>query len=360
MKVAVVLPRHNRFSPESATSIDLCAHDFVLHSRYRNTTTILCPLIKDPFDDVNVEMFQVRKESHIARAKRLVETLQDLKPDIVVVHQHLPTASVIAKKLNKKIPVLFHTHNFAKPPGGFLSRLKRENQYNRMAGIIFVSKACKTRFHQDWPFVGAKTHVVHNGLDFSEWKPALQREKTILYVGRLASEKGVMELVEALPTVLDEFKNWNAVFICSEGKSTDGYSTEVKLRLSALQDRVTLLEDQPHSVVKHWYENAAIAVVPSQFDEPFGRTAIEAFAGGAALITSGTGGLKEVVDDCAMVVQPCNPKTLTVALRELMQKEQLRKSLSEDGWRRGICHFEVIQSAATLDNLYDKVLQERQ
>lgn len=360
MKIAIVLPRHNRFSPDTATSIDLCVHDFVFHSRHREKTTVYCPLIDNPFHDVHISMFRQQSESHSARAKKIAQNIMhgsDM-PDVVIVHQHLPTASALVKYLPKKLPVLFHTHNFAKQPKGFFSRMKREKQYNRLAGLIFVSKACRSRFHQDWPLVTVPTYVVHNGLDFAAWTPVSEREKVILYAGRMAAEKGVRELVDALPKVLKEFVHWKAVFLCTEGKHASGYSTDIRLRLAALEDRVILLEDQSHTVVQHWYERAAIAVVPSQFDEPFGRTAIEAFAGGSALVTSGTGGLKEVVGDCAVTVSPCTANTLVPALKELMQKETLRKELSKKGLQRGARHFSVQQSAATLDDLYEKTVQQ--
>ena len=77
-------------------------------------------------------------------------------------------------------PVIFHKHNMttAVPRGGVLNNLRRRwrlRQYNSLAGIIFVSHACKDAFQKDWPEVQTPCAVVHNGLDFSEWYPSPQR-----------------------------------------------------------------------------------------------------------------------------------------------------------------------------------------
>ena len=59
---------------------------------------------------------------------------------------------------------------------------------------------------------------------------------------------------------------------------------------------------QPWSFVKAKCEQAAIALVPSKWDEPFGRTALEAHAGGCAVVSSGTGGLAEISENNAIVL----------------------------------------------------------
>jgi len=58
-------------------------------------------------------------------------------------------------------------------------------------------------------------------------------------------------------------------------------------------DRVRLLHSAPLAEVRSWMKRAAIALVPSTWAEPFGLTALEAHAAGAALVSSGRGGLRE-------------------------------------------------------------------
>ena len=170
-----------------------------------------------------------------------------------------------------------------------------------LAALIFVSEPCLSNFREHWPKCDVPNYVVPNGLDFSDWTPEPEREKTVLFAGRLVPEKGVLELARALAVVLPDYKDWNACFICNRTNKSPQYAAQVRAALSNMGNQSEIKENQPFEVVKRHMERAAIVVVPSRWQEPFGRTALEAFAGGAALITSGTGGLTEIVGDDAIV-----------------------------------------------------------
>jgi glycosyltransferase involved in cell wall biosynthesis len=87
---------------------------------------------------------------------------------------------------------------------------------------------------------------------------------------------------------------------------------------------------QPFDTVQALFSRAAIAVVPSVWEEPLGRVAIEALAGGCALVTSGRGGLAEIVnDDCAAVCAP-TVQALRATLETLIAHPELRHQLSRN------------------------------
>jgi glycosyltransferase involved in cell wall biosynthesis len=60
--------------------------------------------------------------------------------------------------------------------------------------------------------------------------------------------------------------------------------------------------------------------------EPFGRTALEALASGAALLTSGLGGLAEVCGPHAEVAHPADSEGLAVRLASLLDSPDLREN----------------------------------
>ena len=76
---------------------------------------------------------------------------------------------------------------------------------------------------------------------------------------------------------------------------------------------------------------AAIVVVPSRWPEPFGLTALEAMASGAALVSSGRGGLAELTAGAALRVDPDRPDALADALRRLANDPSERRRLAEAG-----------------------------
>ncbi|MCV6574501.1 MAG: glycosyltransferase family 4 protein [Cohaesibacter sp.] len=348
-RLAVILPRGMYFGSSKATSIDLCARDFVRYSKYYQNTTIFCEEVSDPFDDVMTCFHKAGQK------KQLYENIKTYDPDLVLVHQHQPTAYQIAKHLGD-VPVLLHRHNFVKHKTKWLSHFIHRRRFEHLSGLIFVSTVCRGDFLQHWPDVQTPSHVIHNGLDFSQWSPQQERENCLFFAGRMAPEKGVLELAKAAAIVLPKYPNWTLRLIVSRACDHPDYKDQVLSCLSDVMDQVDYLEDQPFQTVKEAYERAAISLVPSKFEEPFGRTAIEAFAGASALITSGTGGLKEVVGQNAVVIPDLATPTLTQAMESLLEDPQKRQNLAEAGRNRGMTTFSIQQVTNHLDLLYDRYL----
>ena len=112
------------------------------------------------------------------------------------------------------------------------------------------------------------------------------------------------------------------------------YTASVRAALAPLGEQAIIEEQRPFAEVKAAYERAAIAVVPSKWEEPFGRTALEAHAGGAALISSGTGGLAEVSGNAALILPEVSADAIGTALDRLVGDEALRVRLAEAGAKR--------------------------
>ncbi|MDX2204190.1 MAG: glycosyltransferase family 4 protein, partial [Hyphomicrobiaceae bacterium] len=294
LRVLVVLPRNMYFGEAGATSIDLTVRDLIEHRPAGVGCTVAVAHGGECFP--NHDIVRISETSTAQKARDIARHLRQHAYDVIVVQQHLPTAAAVAGQT--RIPVILHTHNFQKPmpANGVMGRLRRAyrlRRYNALAGIVHVSEACHGHFREHWPDVRGLQAVVHNGLDMTAWRARETREPSIVCVSRNVPEKGVLEAAEAVRAVLQERPGWSATFILSETAATDAYAQRT-LEVLLSEPRISVLLDQPHKVVKEAYEKAAIALVPSVWREPFGRTALEAHAGGCAVISSGSGGLAEV------------------------------------------------------------------
>ncbi|HKJ62848.1 MAG TPA: glycosyltransferase family 4 protein, partial [Hyphomicrobiales bacterium] len=275
-----VMPRGMYFGRSRATSIDLCVRDLMLASRNQHDALIYAEEIEDPFPDFMINTLPAKgKASSYKRANFVAAQAKRLKPDIIVVQQHLPTAAAIALCV-PNIKVVLHTHNFQKSYAtasgfsGWLKRSAKKLRYGRLAGIIHVSRACEEAFTRDWPELSMPSCVVNNGLDFSSWEPARERRTEIVYAGRCAPEKGVLELAQAVRSLLPLHPEWRSRFILSAADTHPDYFDKVRDCLAGLGESVIIQLQQPFEVVKTAFENAAIAVVPSICSESFGRTAL--------------------------------------------------------------------------------------
>jgi glycosyltransferase involved in cell wall biosynthesis len=74
---------------------------------------------------------------------------------------------------------------------------------------------------------------------------------------------------------------------------------------------------------------ADIAVVPSMWEEPFGLTVVEAMAAGLPLITTRSGGIPEICEGVATIVDRDNiVNNLTNAILELYNNPEKRVQMS--------------------------------
>ena len=360
MRILVFMPRNMRFGPSNASSVDLCVRDLIAASRYREATTIVCCENETLFPDLSIATYSDTVDA--SRRRKLAfasQQVSKVSADLIVVQQHLPTAAVLARR--SAAPVIFHKHNMttAVPRGGVLNNLRRRwrlRQYYSLAGIIFVSHACKDAFQKDWPEVQTPCAVVHNGLDFSEWYPSPQRLNEIICVGRAAPEKGIKEAALAMAAVLGADNGWRGRLILAEPNRFPEYLDEVLAAIRPIAQRVTIEFSQPFSIVQQRYQDAAIAIIPSKWEEPFGRTALEAHAAGCAVISATSGGLPEINADNALTL-PADFDAADVAdrLKTLMADADLRRSLAQRGLAHCKKQFSLENVSASADDFYDQI-----
>lgn len=354
MRILTLLMRRMHFGPRRATSIDLCTRDLLVHSAYRNTTLVLGEPVDEPFEGANFKAV-ARGKSSSSAAEAFVEAAAAERPDLVVVHQHLPSAAFVARRL-APIPVLLYRHGMAKP-GNWLHRWRHGRMYERAARVIWVSDTARMNWAAQYPHLAERGVTIHNGLNVRSWQPRLERERVVLCVGRAAPEKGILEAAQGVTQILAQREGWRARFILSRHDRADSYFASVVNALGPLGDRAEVLTDQPFDVVRRACESAAINVVPSIVAEAFGRAAIEAFAGGAALVSSRSGALREVTGNAALSLAEISPQAIGGAVRTLIDDAGLRASLAAEGRVRVQSLYDIRHLAAQLDGLYEQVVE---
>ena len=360
MRILIFMPRNMRFGPTNATSIDLCASELVSRSRYRDQTRIVCCENESLFQGFDIKTYPPSVDAHKRRKVAFaVKQAKESSADVIVVHNHLPTAAALARRTS--IPVILHKHNLTKAVGtsGALNNLRRRwklMQYRSLGGLIFVSEICRANFVRDWPEVRKPSAVVYNGLDFEEWQPAAVRRKEIICVGRATPEKGIKEAAEAIAHILAMEPSWSARLILSETHQHPSYLQGVLASLQPISSRTTIECSQPLALVRERLSQAAIAIIPSKWEEPFGRTALEAHAAGCAVISSGTGGLTEVSDRHAMYL-PNNfaAEHIVAHLKNLTNDDTARNRLAQEG--REYCEkkFELKVISECADEFYREI-----
>lgn len=358
MKIAIVLPPHSRFAVTTPNSIETVVRTLATKSRYRETIRVVCDESNEDTGDIAVIPVDP-SGGRWARSRRVVPALRDWQPDLIELHQHAPTAGMIARTFLNQ-PTCLYRHNFLRVPTNIFQRLRHNRRYAPFDAHILVSKAAQTAFANTFPRYSERSHAILNAIDFSAWRaPVRDRQPVIAFAGRAAPEKGFGELCAALSLTLDAHPDWRAVVVTSEWQAHAQWAEEALRPLARFGGRVTALRDQPQAVVRKALQRAAIAVVPSNCNEAFGLAAIEAHAAGAAVVSSGYGGLREASGKHALYLGSVTPREIAAALNKLITCPGQRLALAQAGQRFVAKVHDAVCRAAQLDDLREKLMAEQ-
>ncbi len=168
--------------------------------------------------------------------------------------------------------------------------------------VIVNSNYMKCELQRLFGLPFEKINVVPNGINLNNFSGiekdydfrrqyAMDNEKIILYVGRLVYEKGIQNLISAMPKILQGYNDTKLV-IAGKGGMLDELRSQANRM--GLGNKVYFTGYLNSKQVQKMYKCADIAVFPSTY-EPFGIVALEAMLAGIPTVVSDIGGLNEIV-----------------------------------------------------------------
>ncbi len=337
-RIAIVLPPREGFSPEAVGAIGLLVHrlsgpDDLVFGR---------PGAHPPFADrrfVPVAPSGTRLLRGALRyAAAIARTLRRDGCDGIEVHNRPDVACLLARRL-PEVPVRLFLHNDPQGMRRAATPAARRHLARRVR-IVAVSDWLAARF-ADRLHGAVPVPVLPNCLDLAALPASPpRRDRVILFAGRLVADKGADCFVRAGAAVLPRLRGWRMEMIGADRFEAGRADTpfERALRHQAEAAGIVLGGYRPHRAVLEAMARAAIVVVPSRWPEPFGLTALEAMACGAALICSGRGGLAALANGAALIVDPEQPGALEAALLRLAADRGLRARLGRAGRERALAY----------------------
>lgn len=132
--------------------------------------------------------------------------------------------------------------------------------------------------------------TVYNGVSTRDFSFSAEHEDYLLYTGRIIPEKGVKEAIQ-----IAQATNNRLLIIGPVPPRYQGYFEQyVK---PYLNDKVLYLGFIERDKILPYYQKAKALLLPLQWEEPFGLTAIEAMACGTPAIAIGRGSMPEIIKD---------------------------------------------------------------
>ena len=283
--------------------------------------------------------------------------------DVIAVQDWLSAIAGLSLAKDRKVPVVFHIHSaeWGRQPGGGGSASVRNfeaSMAHHADAVVTVSHAMREDLiAHGWD--AGKIHTVWNGVDPKRYRPGIATTAetdalrarygipngvpVILYVGRLVPEKGVLPMIEAVPSVLASNPDAHLVVLGAgqmEGPMRTriadlGVSGQVHMRAELVSE---------HERIVH-FEMCDVGLFPSTY-EPFGIVTLEAMAIGKACVAGARGvvGFRDQVVPSGDVqtglhVDGGNPTDIAWGLNEALSDRHRLANWGANGRARVLAEF---------------------
>ncbi len=322
MKIGILLPYKENFSPEYPGAVSLFVNETSINSKYKKNiivfgNTKFKKKFKLRYQNIDLYNNPLRSQTK-AYVNKFIFLQNKYNLSIIEIHNRPSYINLLKKKLNKKILALYF-HNDPLSMDGSKTIEDRKNLLKTCYKIIFNSNWSKKRFLEglENKFVNSEKLVVFFQSAKKNNKTILKnKKKWITFVGKLNSAKGYDVFAKAIKNILNRYPEWKAKIIGDEKRE----------KISLNHKNANILGFLNHQKVLKIFKETSIAVACSRWEEPFGRTSLEASANGCAVIITDKGGLPETVTN-AKILKRLNVKNLEKTIKLLIEDKKLRLKL---------------------------------
>ena len=344
LKIATILPYKENYSFEKASAASLWVSEFYKYSRFKKKNIIFGNTKSNNFltkNYVNIILKSIKSKFQSTTneyCEKLIKKININNFDLIEIHNRPLILYKLVKKINCSF--IFYFHNDPLSMKGSKSISERLFILKNVKKVIFISEWVKSRFFENIDSkLSTNTEVIYHSVNK---QPKIKKEKLITYVGKLNHSKGYDIYSDAVVKILDEFSEWKALSIGDEERRSIYLNHKNHKELGFLSHKKTMA----------MFNKSEIAVVPSRWEEPFGRTALEASSRGCATIISNRGGLTETTDH-AVVLNKLNHVDLYKNLKELIKNKKFRKNLQYLG-KKNIKHT-ISKNTKIIDQMREDI-----
>jgi glycosyltransferase involved in cell wall biosynthesis len=204
----------------------------------------------------------------------------------------------------------------------------RNKTYQTIINQIYTSESLHARVATRL-LLPENTAIISNPIS-PDWLAPIKpiNGKKIVYAGTVDDYKGVKVLIDAFAK-LQEAEKEVELIILGKGKIEQykKYIAENYIDIS-----IQFVGKKTQEEVKHYFDEAMVVVQPSIWEEPFGRTVIEAYARGRAVVASNVGGIREIFDtETGYLVKPGSVDELCAALKNIISNQAGAQKMGELG-----------------------------
>jgi len=347
MKISILLPFKENFSPNYAGAVSLFVNDTINHSIYKKKITVFGNTNYKNFLSTNYNNIEFKKKIFSSTNKLYVEKFLDIESkissDLIEVHNRPSYISIIRKKYHKLL--FLFLHNDPLQMNGSRSVDDRIKLLQNVDKIIFNSEWCRKKFFEDFENKSKyldKTDLCYQStskikIDFNK------KKKIISFVGKLNKAKGYDLFGNAIIKILDKYPDWTA----------NVFGDEPREKLIFNHKNLYLFGFKNNQYILNHLKKVSISIVCSRWEEPFGRTSLEAASRGSAVIISNRGGLPET-SSVGIKLNELSTKSLFNEIEKLIKNKKQLLFLQQQNYKKFKFTHKYISKI--LDNIRNQYL----
>jgi glycosyltransferase involved in cell wall biosynthesis len=318
-EIAVLLPNKEDYSLGNAAAASIWVKDF--NKGKIKSKQIICGIATHT--SLSKNFINLKKMNFINNSffylKNFIKNLPD-SIKIIEIHNR-PHFFFFLKKKFPKYKFILIFHNDPNTLRGSKSVKEKIEILDRCDEVIFVSNYIKQRFYYNlYNHIQFKGHIIYPATNYynNNFKKKLRKRNIIIFVGKLNSAKGYNFFGSAIIDILKKYKNWSAIVAGDEKRESYNFSHK----------RLKIFKWLSHKKIINFYKRTSISIVPSIWEEPFGRTAMESSDLGNALITSGKGGLLETSGN-PIILKKIDTNNIKREVEKLIKSPKLLKKIQK-------------------------------
>ena len=273
--------------------------------------------------------------------------------------------SALARKLNRSKIVITNFENIPSPWRRYT--IARKFVMSTADAIIVHSRTAEEKLVVEG-FVPERIHFLPCAINVDKLHPKqisdLKKKvdldgPIVLYLGRISTEKGLMYLLQAFPSILNEVHDAKLVIF------GEGPEKKVLIELSqklGIAQSVVFPGSIPHSEIQEAFALAEVFVLPSiptaSWKEQFGYVLIEGMSCGKPVVASRTGSIPEIVDDgvTGLLVPPKDVAGLSQAIVSLLLNPSKAREMGKNARKKAVETYADTVVAENLGKLYSSIL----
>lgn len=281
--------------------------------------------------------------------------------DMDILHVHMAAdASFYRKKIFIDTAAFFHRRILIHEHGGDFkgfyydrstdkSRAKIRKTFDKARTFIVLSEEWRDFFA---PLVNHDKMII---LENAVFIPTQEKEdyanQNMLFLGRLCKEKGIGELLNIMPRIIEEYPE---VRLYLGGVWED---EELRRQAETMSDHVIYLGWISDDAKMKYINECSIFVLPTWFEgQPMAL--LEAMAGGMAALSTGVGGIPQIIRDETegILIAPKDKKALQDGICRLLGDEKCRESYGRQAAKRIRADYNIEESVRKLVLIYKDIM----